>query len=52
MSEDNNKILDLSDSTIRAYKKKDGRIYPYPLSRQKTEEFKMDSPPIVTAVGT
>jgi len=28
------------------------RIYPYPLSRQKTGEFKMDSPPFVTAVGT
>ena len=27
-------------------------LYPYPLSRQKTEEFKIDSPPIVTAVGT
>jgi len=27
-------------------------IYPYPLSRQKTGIFKMDSPPSVTAVGT
>ena len=27
-------------------------VYPYPLSRQKTGEFKMDSPPTVTAVGT
>ncbi|MDH7600444.1 MAG: hypothetical protein QHH07_12570, partial [Sedimentisphaerales bacterium] len=28
-----------------------GGLYPYPLSRQKIVEFKIDSPPIVTAVG-
>jgi hypothetical protein len=27
-------------------------LYPYPLSRQKAGLFKMDSPPVVTAVGT
>ncbi len=29
-----------------------GQVYPYPLSRQKTGVFKMDSPPFVKAVGT
>ena len=27
-------------------------IYPYPLSRQKTGSFKVDSSPLVKAVGT
>jgi hypothetical protein len=44
--------IDTQDENTVLGKLKRLRIYPYPLSRQKTEGFKMDSPPTVTAVGT
>jgi len=39
------------DSTL-AFRNRSGYIYPYPLSRQKTGAFKVDSSPYVKAVGT